>query len=176
MLRLFIVLIAVVLTTLATEAEAQMITFSPASGPALGTTIRGGSATTFSISSSGVVTRTSGDAIRLSNSAVTAPTVNFNCGLLNLAQLCLARPVRVTIAPAVSSGPASIKRFRISSLRGTQFRSGVAPVESSVLVFDLDPLGLLGSVSFRLGMDVLLSAGSASGDWNYAYTVSVEFI
>lgn len=176
MQQLFIVLIAFVMACLATRAEAQAITLAPANGPALGTTIRGGSATTFSISAAGVVTRTSGDAIRLSNQAVTAPTVGFNCGLLNLAHLCLARPVRVTIAPVVSAGPASIQRFRISNLRGTRFRLGSAPAESSVLVFDLDPLGLLGDISFRLGMDVLLAAGSASGNWTYAYTVSIEFI
>ena len=43
-------------------------------------------------------------------------------------------------------------------------------------MFDLNPLGLLSTVSFKLGMDVLLSAGASSGNWNYAYTISVEFI
>lgn len=176
MFRFIIVLITIVFLSLATRAEAQMISYTPASGPALGATLRGGLATTFSVSTAGVVTRTAGDAIRLSNAAVTAPTVNFNCGLLNLGHLCLARPVRVTIAPAAGSGPASITRFRISNLRGTTYRLGSAPSDAGVLIFELDPLGLLGGVSFRLGMDVVLAGGSASGNWSYGYTVSVEFI
>lgn len=176
MLRLLIALIMLVLGSLATRAEAQMVTFAPASGPTLGATLRGSSATTFSIGTSGVVTRTSGNAIRLSNATVTAPTVYFNCGLLNLSHLCLARPVRVTIAPAPGSGPASITRFRMSNMSGTSYRLGSTPGEAEVLVFELEPLGLLRTVSFRLGMDVQLAGGSASGDWAYAYTVSVEFI
>ncbi len=176
MFRLAFALIVLGMMSLATHAHAQMISYSPASGPVLGRTVRGSSATTFSISTSGAVTRASGDAIRLSSASVTAPTVNFNCGLLNLSQLCLTRPVRVTIAPAGGSGQASITRFRISNLSGTTYRSGSAPPEASVLVFELNPLGLVGTVSFKLGMDVLLVAGAASGNGTYSYTVSVEFV
>lgn len=176
MLRLCFALIACGLPSLATRAEAQMITLAPATGPALGTTVRGSAATTFTISTSGAVTRASGNAIRLNGGSVSAPTVTFNCGLLNLAQLCLTRTARVTIAPAASSGPASITRFRISNLSGGTYRTGSAPAEAAVLVFDLNPLGLLGSVSFRLGLDVLLAAGANSGAWTYSYTVSVQFV
>jgi hypothetical protein len=160
----------------ASGAQAQMISLSPQHGPALGKTIRGSTATTFSITTMGVVTRTSGDAIRMTSSGVSAPTVNFNCGLLNLGQLCALRPVRVTIAPASSGGPATISKLRISSLSGTTYRSGSAPVEAPVLVFELNPLGLLSTVSFKLGMDVVLSGGAQSGDWTYSYSVTVEFI
>lgn len=175
MLRLSFALIALAFGAMATRAEAQAIHFAPASGPALGTTIQGSTATTFSISTSGTVSRTSGDAIRLSNNAVSAPTVYVNCGLLNLAQLCLLRAVRITVTPAANSGPASITRLRISGLSGTTYRSST-PTDAAVLVFELNPLGLLGPVSFKLGMDVLLAAGAASGDWTYSYTVSMEFI
>ena len=160
---------------LPTDARAQMISLSPQAGPALGTTIRGSTATTFSISTSGVVSRTSGDAIRLSNGMVSAPTVSFNCGLLNLAELCLLRPVRVTISPASAGGTATISRLSISNLSGTTYRSGSAPAEAAVLVFDLNPL-LLSTVSFRLGMDVVLEAGAQTGHATYAYTVTVSFI
>lgn len=176
MLRLSLALFALVLMSVATRAEAQMITYSPASGPALGRTVRGSSATTFTISTAGVVSRASGDAIRMSNTSVSAPTVNFSCGFLNLSQLCLTRTARVTIAPAGGTGPASITRFRISNLSGTTYRSGSAPAEAGVLVFDLNPLGLFGTVSFKLGMDVLLAAGAATGTATYSYTVSVEFV
>jgi hypothetical protein len=156
-------------------AQAQMISLSP-SGPALGSTIRGSAATTFSISTSGVVTRSSGDAIRMSNTAVSTPTVSFNCGLLNLGQLCALRSVRVTIAPASAGAPASISRFRIASLSGTTYVSGSPPSEGATLVFDLNPLGLLSTVTFKLGMDILLTANAASGPATFSYTVTVVFI
>lgn len=157
------------------DAHAQMITLSPQAGPALGTTIRGSTATTFSITTTGIVSRTSGDALRMSNGMVTAPTVNFNCGLLNLGELCLLRPVRVTIAPASAGGASTITRFRISNLSGTTYRSGSAPQDAAVLVFELNPL-LLSTVSFKLGMDVQVAADAPSGNSTYAYTVSVTFI
>lgn len=158
------------------DAHAQMISLSPQAAPALGSTIRGSAATTFSISPTGAVTRTSGNAIRMTSAGVTAPSVNFNCGLLNLSQLCLLRPVRVTIAPASAGGPATISRFRISSLSGTTYVSGSPPAEASVLVFDLKPLGLLSTVSFKLGMDVLLAANADPGPSSYSYTVTAVFL
>ena len=64
---------ALFLTTLQPGvAHAQLaVSRSPAAAPALGNTIRGGSATTFQITSDGVVTRASGNAIRISSSSVT---------------------------------------------------------------------------------------------------------
>lgn len=157
------------------SAAAQMISLSPQPGPVLGATIRGSTPTTFSITTTGVVLRTSGDAIRMSNGTVTTPTVSFNCTLLNFPELCLLRPVRVTITPASAEGAATISRLRISNLSGTTYRSGTAPPEALVLVFDLNPL-LLSTVSFKLGMDIQLQAGAASGNETYSYTVSVTFI
>lgn len=158
------------------DAQAQMISLSPQTAPALGSTIRGSAATTFSISTTGAVSRTSGNAIRMTSAGVTAPSVNFNCGLLNLSQLCLLRPVRVTIAPSSAGGPATISRFRISSLSGTTYVAGSPPAEASVLVFDLKPLGLLSTVSFKLGMDVLLAANADPGPSSYSYTVTAVFL
>jgi len=156
-------------------ATAQMVSLSPQAGPALGTVIRGSTATTFSMTTAGVVSRTSGDAIRMSSGMVAVPTVSFNCGLLNLAELCLLRPVRVTISPSSAGGAATISRFRISNLSGTTYRSGSAPQDASILVFDLNPL-LLSTVTFKLGLDVLVEAGAQTGNAAYSYTVSVTFI
>lgn len=159
---------------LASEAHAQ-ITVSPQTSPALGTTIRGSSATTFSISTSGTVTRLSGNAIRLSTSSVTAPTVSISCGLLNLGGLCALRPMRITIASAATA-PLSITKFRVANLSGTTWRTGSAPAEAQVLVFELNAMGLLSTVSFSLGMDVLLAAGAASGAQTFPYTVTVQLL
>lgn len=171
------IILAIVMTVFgAGHAHAQMISMSPQPAPALGTTIRGSTATTFSISTTGTVTQTSGNAIRMTSAGVTAPTVTFNCGLLNLGQVCVLRKVRVTIAPASAGGPSSITLFRISNLSGTTYVSGSAPAPAAVLVFDLNPLGLISNVTFKLGMDVLLAANAQSGAWTHSYTVTVDFL
>jgi hypothetical protein len=152
------------------------VTRSPATAPTLGTTIRGTSATTFSISTAGVVTRTSGNAIRLSSSSVTTPTLSINCGLLNLSGLCAVRYIRVTITPVTGSGPASISRLRIGSLSGATYRTGSPPADAASLTFDLNPIGLLSTATLRLGMDVVLAANPASGSYAFDYIVTVQLV
>lgn len=167
-------------TSLAFAAPRQAIadasvTRSPATAPTLGTTIRGTSATTFSISTAGVVTRTSGNAIRLSSGSVTTPTLSINCGLLNLSGLCAIRYVRVTITP-VNGGGASISRLRVGSLSGATYRTGSPPADAASLTFDLDPIGLLSTATLRLGMDVVLAANAASGSYAFDYIVTVQLV
>lgn len=158
-------------------AQAQAtVTRTPATAPALGTTIRGNATTVFSVSTTGTVTRVSGNAIRLSTSSVTTPTLTINCGLLNLSGLCALRYVRVTITPVAGSGPATISRLRVGSLSGASYRSGSAPAEGASLVFDLNPLGLLSTATLRLGMDVTLAANAASGNHTYDYIVTVSLV
>jgi len=164
--------------TLLAAGQAQAdptVTHSPATAPTLGTTIRGSSATTFSISTAGAVSRTSGNAIRLSTSSVTTPTINISCGLLNLNSLCALRYIRVTITPVTGSGAAHITRLRVGSLTGATYRTGSAPAEGGSVTFDLNPLGLLTTASFKLGMDVQLAAGAASGNTTFDYIVTVQF-
>ena len=174
-----VLLIATSLFAFARPALAQSdvsVTRSPATAPTLGTTIRGTSATTFSISTAGVVTRSSGNAIRLSSGSVTTPTLSINCGLLNLSGLCALRYIRVTITPVVGSGPATISRLRVGSLSGASYRAGSAPAEAASLTFDLNPIGLLRTATLRLGMDVLLGANAVSGVYNFDYTVTVQLV
>lgn len=179
MTRWFVLLATIVLLAgvAPTAAHAQLqVSRSPATSPTLGTTIRGSSTTTFSISTAGGVTRTSGNAIRLSSGSVTAPTVTISCGLLNISSLCALRYVRVTITPVTGTGPAQISRLRVGALSGASYRSGSAPVEGGSLTFDLNPMGLLGTATFKLGMDVQLSANAASGVYTYDYLVTVHFV
>jgi len=174
--RLLIGLVALLGASTPNLAHADAtVTRSPATAPNLGTTIRGTTATTFSISTSGVVTRTSGDAIRLTSGSVTTPTLSVNCGLLNLSGLCALRYVRVTIMP-VGSGSATITRLRVGSLSGATYRSGSAPAEGSTLTFDLNPLGLLSTATFHLGMDVTLAANAPTGTYGFDYLVTVELV
>lgn len=158
------------------RAEADpTVTRTPATAPTLGTAIRGSSATTFSVTTAGAVSRTSGNAIRLTSSSVTTPTISINCGLLNLNGLCALRYIRVTITPVVGSGPATITRLRVGSMTGGVYRSGSAPADAATLVFDLNPLGLLTTATFKLGMDVQLAAGAATGPTTFDYMISVQF-
>ncbi|GAA0620551.1 hypothetical protein GCM10009422_15270 [Brevundimonas kwangchunensis] len=167
---------ALFLTTLQPGvAHAQLaVSRSPATAPVLGNTIRGSSATTFQITSDGVVTRASGNAIRISSSSVTTPTITMTCN--SFASVCYQRYVRVTITPVSGSGPAEISRLRVGSLSGTTYRTGSAPAESASLQFDLNPLGWYGSATFKLGMNVLLAANAASGTDTYDYLVTVQFV
>lgn len=158
-------------------ANAQLaVSATPAGSPVLGNTIRGSSTTVFSVTTAGGVTRTSGDAIRLGPGIVTTPTVTITCGLLNLSSLCALRPIRVTITPVTGSGPAQITRLRVAGVSGYSYRSGSAPGEASTIVFDMNPIGLLGSAVFKLGMDVQLAAGAPSGQYPTSYSVTAQFI
>lgn len=160
---------------LASPAAAQLsISRSPSgTAPVIGTVVRGSAATTFSISTTGVVTRTSGNAIRLSTTSLTPPTISINCGLTLVS--CLLRDVRVVVTASGASDDGSITRFRVGSLTGGTYRTG-APAEGASLTFDLRPIGAGRSVTFPLGMDVRLTAGADSGTDTFTYTVTATFL
>lgn len=168
--------IALVAVFAAGAAQAEVaVSHSPATAPILGNVVRGTSATTFSVDTSGTVTRTSGDAIRLSNASVSTPTVTITCGLLNLPNLCLLRQIRVTVQPSGTTGQVTISKLRVGSLSGATYASG-APAESSSLSFDLNPLGLLGSATFKLGMDMLVPANTTTTINDVSYTVTATIL
>lgn len=177
-MRLFWICLSAVLATvisaasLPTPAKAQIsIDRSPTTtNPVLGRVVRGTTATTFSISPTGVVAR-SGDAIRMSSSGVTATTVTISCGLLNLG--CAGRTLRVTVQAAGATGSSTLTKFRVGSLTGTNYSTGSAPTEASSLTFNLTGIGLLGSCSFALGMDVLVPPTATPGNGTFSYTVTV---
>ncbi len=156
------------------QARAQ-VARTPATAPILGTTVRGTSATTFSVSTSGVVTRLSGNAIRLSSASVTVPTISVSCGVLNLAGLCALRYLRVTITP-VTGGQAAISKFRVANLSGATYRTGSAPAEAASLTFDLNPLGLTATATFTLAMDMVLAANAPTGAYTFDYVVTISLV
>jgi hypothetical protein len=159
----------------ATRAD-PTVTRSPATAPTLGTVLRGSSTTVFSVSTAGAVTRLSGNAIRLSSSAVTAPTLTISCGLLNLNSLCALRYMRVTITPVTGSGAATITKLRVGQISGGAYRLGSAPAEAATLSFDLNPIGLFNAVTLKLGMDVQLTPSAVTGVQTFDYLVTVQFV
>ena len=171
------ILAATVVLSLAAAAPAAAqlaVRRSPAEAPVLGTTIRGVSTTVFRITATGGVTRASGDAIRLSTASVRTPTITIDCGARQLESLCALRYIRVRISPASGSGAARITRLRIGSLDGGRVYGGGSPSEGAAMDFVIAPVGLFGSVSFELGMDVTLTGGAPSGEHEFDYVVTVQ--
>jgi len=172
-MRRLVPLFGIVLSAAGPANAAVTISRSPALAPDLGKIVSGSQATTFSVSTNGVVTRTSGDAIRISTSNVTVPTVTISCILDNL-DLCGLRQMRVTIQPVTSTGPASIVLFRVGSLTPGTFRDGT-PVAAASMSFVLNAFGY-GTATFKLGMDAKLAAQAVSGQTPFNYTVSVTLL
>ncbi|WP_395652286.1 hypothetical protein [Brevundimonas sp.] len=175
MIRTLLSLIGLVLAlTVAAPAMAQVtVQRTPSSvTPALGQVIRGSSPTTFSISTAGVVTRTSGDAIRVTSGNVTPPTIVILC---QLDVLCNLRNIRVTVQVSGSSGIASITNLRVSSTYGLLYYIA-PPVSGSTITFETYPIGLNLGAAFAIGMDVLVPPSGPTGYGTYTYTVTAVLL
>jgi hypothetical protein len=134
--------------------------------PILGSVLAGSAATTFSVSNSGVVTQ-SGNAIRMTSAPVTVPTYTVTCtGSL----LCVTNTMRITVAVAGASGPATITALRVGNMTTGLYLLGIPPLPSSSMFFDLLPLAA--PITFTLGMDVLLPASAPAGTDTFTYTVT----
>ncbi|WP_448798903.1 hypothetical protein [Brevundimonas sp.] len=102
--------------------------------------------------------------------------MTISCGLLNLSGLCALRQIRVTVQP-VASSTSQITKFTVGGVQGNiLWAIGSPPTPGPSLSFDLKPLGLLGTGSFTLGMDVWTAAGLASGNYHFDYVVTATFI
>lgn len=168
MMRSLLALGLALLCLAATPAAAQFsISRSPVTSPVLGVVMNGSTATTFSVSTAGVVSRLSGDAIRVSSSSVTPPTITLNCE-----QSCnSSREFRITVTATGASGDSRIARFRIGALTGARYQS-TAPAEAASLTFDIKVEDRRVPMSFILGMDILLAAAANSGTQAFSFTVT----
>jgi len=168
--------LAASLLCLATAPAAAEVTVTLAAPttPALGEIVAGTMPTVFRIGVDGSVTRISGDAVRLSNAPVTPPTMRLTCGLLNLANLCLIRNIRITMAPQASGTLASVTMFHIGAISGSTF-SGGTPPDASTMNFQLNPVGLGNVVTIQFGMDITVAAGQR-GAAATRYTVNTDFV
>ena len=158
----------------AKPAAAQLtVARSPAApAPALGRVVGGTAATTFEVNAStGAVTRLAGgNAVRVSTTSVTAPTITISCGTGS----CATTRVRVTVSAVASSGP-SISQFTVTDLTGTTFDGG-APAPGSSLAFRLQPIGKNRSASFRVGLRVTVPSSPSSGSYTFGYTVNAALV
>jgi hypothetical protein len=167
MIRSLLALGLALLCLAATPAAAQIsILRSPVTSPVIGIVMNGSTATTFSVSTAGVVSRVSGDAIRVSSSSVTPPTITLNC-----LSSCKNDEYRITVTATGASGDSRITRFRIGTLRGGRYRSAV-PAEAASLTFDVRIEDRGTPLTFILGMDILLAAAANSGTQTFTFTVT----
>ncbi len=152
----------------ATPAAAQLsISRSPMTSPEIGIVMKGSTATTFSVSTAGAVTRVSGDAIRVSSSSIPVPTITLHCGTNN----CKGDEFRITITASGASGDSRISLFRIGTLSGGRFKSA-RPADGASLTFDLRMDTRKNPMSFTLGMDVLMAAAAQGGIQTFTFTVT----
>ncbi|CAN5127476.1 hypothetical protein BH09PSE1_BH09PSE1_26610 [soil metagenome] len=175
MIRASVSLLGLLLALLfAAPAMAQVtVQRTPSSvTPALGEVIRGSTPTTFSISTAGVVTRTSGDAIRVTTGNVTPPSIVILC---QLDVLCNLRNMRVTVHITGSSGIASITNLRVSSTYGLLYYIA-PPTSGSSITFESYPIGLNLGATFAIGMDVLVPPTGPTGYGTYTYTVTATLL
>ena len=175
MIRALLCLFGLLLGLCVTSPASAQITVqrSPATvTPALGSVIRGSAPSTFSISTSGVVTRLSGDAIRMTSGNVTPPSVVIFC---RLDLLCNLRNMRVTVQVTGSTGEATISNLRVSATSGLLFYTA-PPASGSTITFDTYPIGLNLGATFAIGMDVLVPASGPTGYGTYSYTVTAVLL
>lgn len=141
----------------------------PAAGLSLGPTVRGSTASVFSISPTGEVRRLSGDAIRMSNAPVAAPRVVITC--LEDGRSGCTRPLRVRVMAVSGTARTSIRRFVLGGVEGARLEGG-GPSPGPALDFDLTPLGQGGAVGFALGLELRVEAGGGGReDFNYVVMV-----
>lgn len=175
MIRASLSLLGLVLALFIAAPAAAQITVqrTPSSvTPALGQVIRGSAPTTFSISTAGVVTRTSGDAIRVTSGNVTSPSIVIIC---QLDLSCNLRNMRVTVQVTGSSGVASISNLRVSATYGLLYYVA-PPTSGSTITFESYPIGLNLGATFAIGMDILVPPTGPTGYGTYNYTVTAVLL
>lgn len=175
----FEILLAAVAVLAAGPAAAQTVTaaVSPNSNaPALGTVVRGTSASTFVVAAgTGTITST-GNAIRLTGGAVTSPQITIVCKS-NCAGNAASRTVTVTITAGVAApNVASITNFTRSAVSGTGLNVS-STTSGSPLTFTIT-FPTMGSgdksATFNLGLTISVPSSGATGSAGIPFTVQAS--
>ncbi|MBC6981958.1 hypothetical protein [Caulobacter sp. 17J80-11] len=174
--RVFGLLAALTVGVSGAAGQALPVSASPsAEAPSLGKVMTGPSSSVFAISSSGAVTRTSGTAVRITNTGTSVPTVTVTCNIQS-GNTCSTGTVRIVVT-AASTSRASITSFTASGLKcdGATCQSitgttGPAPS----LDFSVRAPGKQKAVTFTLPMEVTIAATPTTGNAVYRYNVSAS--
>jgi hypothetical protein len=153
-------------------AQTLSVSVSPAGdAPALGRIVRGVQPSVFSISAStGTVTRTSGDAVRIASSVTTTPTVTIRC--TGTGSLCSgnARRFTITLQSVTGIGPGvTVTNLQVTSPTGATVFGGPTYSNGSLVLV----VGPFSTLQFRVGMSVQVPAGGTTGNATLPFTVNV---
>lgn len=160
---------------LAAPAHAQLALSTDvvpaADAPALGRVVRGTSTSVFTINAStGAVTRTSGNAVRITTATPVTPTVTIRCTSLGTNCGSGSRRYTVTVQAATSAGPGvSVTNLTISTPSGATVISGPT-YSSGTLTF---VVGGFSTLSFKIGMSLQLPASGSTGVGTVPLTVNI---
>jgi hypothetical protein len=139
--------------------------------PGLGRVVRGTSASVFTINAStGAVTRTSGNAARITSSTPVTPTVTIRC--TNAGTNCTAGGRRYTVtvqAGSAAGAGASVTNLTITTPSGATVVGGPT-YASGTLTFVVSGFSTL---SIRIGMSLQVPASGSTGVGTVPFTVNV---
>ena len=123
----------------------------------------------------GVVTRVSGTAIRLTATNATVPTVTISC--TQMPSNCKKTyTVTITNGTTTQGRSTTIPTFNVSNLTapsGVTF-SPAAPAAGAPLVFSIVSTNNNFSVSFKLAFDATFNSSAVTGSTAWTYTVAVS--
>ena len=169
--RLFPIAVGAALASVAGPSQAYNLGVPAVATIALGTFVAGPTASVFNVAAStGVVTRTSGTAIRLTSGDVATPTVTITCGAGGVGTCNRTFTVQIVDGSTVSGRPTTIKTFNVSTLSGG---AGVtfspsAPPAAGPMTFSIVGTVNTFTVTFKLGIKASFNASATTGntDWS----------
>jgi hypothetical protein len=166
--------LALVLGAGASHAENLSISAIPALG--IGKVVADSSVSSFHVdAATGVVTRVSGTAIRLTATNATVPTVTITCSAPP-GNCKKTYTVTITNGTTATGRSTAIPTFNISNLStqaGVTF-SPAAPGPAAPLVFSIISTNSTFTASFKLAFDATFNSSAVTGStvWTYSVVVS----
>lgn len=128
----------------------------------------------FTVAPSGAVTRSpnsSAGAVRIRATAAPTPLITITCTVGR----CNGQPVEVRISQVASSSRLSLVQWTPGAFTYASAALTVPPSGSNVVTFAVRFSSTSGSVTFRLGHSVVVSASGETGDADLRYRVTAGF-
>ena len=169
--------LATVLGCGAGPALAYRLDVPAVSAIGLGTIVADSSVLVFSVNAaSGMVTRISGTAIRLTSGTVTTPTVTITCATGGGGGNCKRTfVVQILAGSTVSGRPTTITSLNVSNLSGAGVTfSPSSPTPGVPLTFDIVSSVNKFTVTFQVGLNASFNASATTGNTDWTYVVSVS--
>ncbi|HEY5105759.1 MAG TPA: hypothetical protein VII73_03180 [Caulobacteraceae bacterium] len=160
----------------ANQASAYNLTESSISAMPLGKIVADSTVSVFNVNaSSGLVTKISGTAIRLTSGSVTTPTITIKCASSGT-NCNRTFTVQILAGSTLSGRPTTITSFNVANLSGG---AGVtfspsAPPAAAPMTFSIVSTVTTFTVTFKVGLKARFNASATTGNTDWTYTVSVS--